>query len=35
MSDINYINDILEILQINDFSHNFVPSPFPGTDRHS
>lgn len=29
MSDINYINDILEILQINDFFHNFVPFPFP------
>lgn len=32
MSEINYINDILEILQINDFSHNFVPFPFPGTN---
>lgn len=32
MSDINYINDILEILQINDFSHNFVPSPFPDSN---
>lgn len=32
MSDINYINDILEILQINNFSHNFVPFPFPDSN---
>ena len=25
------ISDILEILQINDVSHYFVPYPFPGT----
>lgn len=28
MSTTDYINDILEILQLNDFSHLFVPSPF-------
>lgn len=32
MSEINYISDILEILQINDVSHLFVPYPFSGTD---
>lgn len=32
MSEINYINDILELLQINDISHYFVPYPFPGSD---
>ena len=31
MSEINYINDILEILQLNDFIHYFVPAPFAGT----
>lgn len=26
------ISDVLEIQQINDVSHYFVPYPFPGTD---
>ncbi len=28
MSTSNYINLILEILQINDFTHFFIPAPF-------
>ncbi len=28
MSTIDYINDILEILQTNDFSHLFIPASF-------
>lgn len=31
MSNIDFTKDILEILQINDFFHRFVPSPFAGT----
>lgn len=31
MSIIDFTKDILEILQINDSFHTFVPSPFPGT----
>ena len=32
MSNIDFIKDILEILQINDVSHYFIPFPFAGTD---
>ena len=32
MSDINSTKAILEILQLNDENHRFIPFPFKGTD---